>query len=115
MHTFPFTIPGEESRFVLNFPARSTSNTVVPQASMPSMTAGTICWWMKNNLNNYNLFFYVAPAASNPALEIYFGIFWKFQLGLRSPKYVIITIHNSVAKYNHYCLRLNMKQYKNQT
>ena len=82
---------------------------------MPSMTAGTICWWMKNNLNNYNLFFYVAPAASNPALEIYFGIFWKFQLGLRSPKYVIITIHNSVAKYNHYCLRLNMKQYKNQT
>ncbi|CAH3119986.1 unnamed protein product, partial [Porites lobata] len=77
---------GEESRFVLNFPARSTSNAVVPQASMPSMTAGTICWWMKNNLNNYNLFSYVAPSASNPALEIYFGIFWKFQLGLKSPK-----------------------------
>ena len=61
-------------------------NAVVVNLSMPSLTAGTICWWMKNARNNYNVFSYVAPGELNPALEVYFGTSWRLHLFVKSQK-----------------------------
>ncbi|KAJ7373911.1 hypothetical protein OS493_009236 [Desmophyllum pertusum] len=79
-------ITAEESRFILNFPTVTMDNAVVVNLSMPSLTAGTICWWMKNAMNNYNVFSYVAPGELNPALEVYFGTSWRLHLFVKSQK-----------------------------
>ncbi|KAL9980813.1 hypothetical protein ACROYT_G009451 [Oculina patagonica] len=97
----------DESRFILNFPSASVNNVVVRNVNMPSLSAGTICWWMKNAKNDFNVFSYVAPGGLNSALEIYFGIFWKLHLGLGSTRVTYSGPPLADSYWHHLCTDWN--------
>ncbi|XP_078361328.1 uncharacterized protein LOC144645643 [Oculina patagonica] len=97
----------EESRFILDFPSASVNNVVIRNPFMPSLSAGTICWWMKTSHDSFNVFSYVASGELNPAIEAYFGSSWRFQLSLTPSKLVYEFPPIGDSYWHHFCVDWN--------